>query len=125
MERLEKKEYYVPPIIECDEKLLKEWLEDIASVGEVCPQGEMVLINESGKYEDFILKCKERLCSAAQLEIADQTRETLLKYQKYTTSDRIKKDIVKYTRGARCTFRDFICSEDCKFKEGKTMTRRI
>ena len=26
------------------------------------------------KYEDFILKCKERLCSAAQLEIMKQTR---------------------------------------------------
>ena len=85
----------------------------------------MILINESGKYEDFILKCKERLCSAAQLEIADQTRDTLLKYQRNTTSERIKKDIVKYTRGARCTFPDFDCSADCKFKEGKTMTRRI
>ena len=125
MERLDKKEYYVPPIIECDERLMKEWLKDISSVSDVCPQGEMILINEEGKYEDFILKCKERLCSSAQVEIADQTRETLLKYQRYTTSDNVRKDIVKYTRGARCTFPDFDCASDCKFKEGKLMTRRI
>jgi thymidylate synthase ThyX len=125
MEMLENKEYYVPPIIRDDEILVKEWLKDIASVGDITPQGEMVLINEKGKYEDFILKCKERLCSAAQLEIMEQTRDTLLKYREKTNSPRIKNDIEKYTRGARCTFRDFECSQDCKFKEGKTMTRKI
>ena len=46
------------------------------------PQGEIVKISEVGKYEDFILKCKERLCSAAQLEIMLQTRKTLLNYKK-------------------------------------------
>ena len=95
------------------------------SVADVCPQGEMVLINECGKYENFILKCKERVCSAAQLEIANQTRELLLKYQRCTKNKRIAKDIVKYTKEARCTFSDFKCREDCKFKEGKLMTRRI
>ena len=125
MERLEEKEYYVPPIIRDDRVLVKEWLEDIKSVGDVTPQGEMVWINEKGKYEDFILKCKERLCSAAQLEIMQQTRDTLKKYQEETTSIKVKADISKYTRGARCTFRDFECSQDCKFNEGKTMTRRI
>ena len=125
MERLEEKEYYVPPIIRDDRELVKEWLEDIKSVADVTPQGEMVWINEKGKYEDFILKCKERLCSAAQLEIMQQTRDTLKKYQEETTSIKVKADISKYTRGARCTFRDFECSQDCKFNEGKTMTRRI
>ena len=125
MQRLENKEYFVPPIISENDKLVKMWLEDIKSVSYATPQGEMVIINEKGKYEDFILKCKERLCSAAQLEIADQTRKTLLKYQKNTTSEKIAQDIVKYTKGARCTFPDFDCKADCKFKEGKIMTRRI
>ena len=105
--------------------LVSEWLKDISSVSDITPQGEMILINETGTYQNFILKCKERLCSAAQLEIADQTRATLLKYQAMTTNNKIKQDIVKYTRGARCTFPDFDCSSDCKFKEGKIMTRRI
>lgn len=125
MERLENKEYYVPPIIRDDKKLVEEWLKDISSIGSVIPQGEMVLINEKGKYEDFILKCKERLCSAAQLEIMEQTRDTLNKYEENTNCLRIKADISKYTKGARCTFKDFECSQDCKFKEGKLMTRRI
>ena len=125
MERLENKEYYVPPIIREDRELVREWLKDMESVSDVTPQGEMVLINEKGKYEDFILKCKERLCSAAQLEIMEQTRDTLNKYEENTNCLRIKADIRKYTRGARCTFADFECSSDCKFKEGKTMTRRI
>jgi len=125
MERLENKEYYVPPILRDDRELVREWLKDIKSVGDVTPQGELVLINEKGKYEDFILKCKERLCSAAQLEIMEQTRDTLNKYKENTNSLRIKADIKKYTRGARCTFRDFECSQDCKFNEGKTMTRKI
>jgi hypothetical protein len=55
----------------------------------------------------------------------EQTRDTLRKYEENTNSLRIKADIKKYTKGARCTFKDFECSQDCKFKEGKTMTRRI
>lgn len=125
MERLEKKEYYIPPIIGDDEYLVKEWLKDMESVDDVCPQGELVIISEKGKYEDFILKCKERMCSAAQLEIAQQAKRTLSDYQRKTINNRIAKDIVKYTKGARCTFSDFKCTADCKFKEGKTLTRRI
>jgi hypothetical protein len=125
MERKQDKEYYIPPIIGDDENLVREWLRDINSVGDIHPQGELVVISETGKYEDFILKCKERLCSAAQLEIADQTRLTLMKYKANTRSPKIATDIVKYTKGARCTFPDFDCATDCRFKEGKTMTRKI
>ena len=50
------------------------------TVKDITPQGELVRISEKGKYDDFVLKCKERLCSAAQLEIMMQTKETLLKY---------------------------------------------
>jgi len=125
MERTEIKEYYVPPIIRNNVTLVEEWLKDINSVGDIHPQGELVVISEKGKYEDFILKCKERLCSAAQLEIAEQTRDTLMKYKEQTKSIKVARDIVKYTKGARCTFPDFDCSSDCKFKEGKLLTRRI
>ena len=125
MERTGNGEYYIPPIIRDNKELVKEWLNDMEKVKDVTPQGEVVLISEKGKYEDFILKCKERLCSAAQLEIMEQTRDTLMKYKENTHSARIAEDIVKYTRGARCTFPDFKCSQDCKFVEGKRMTRKI
>jgi hypothetical protein len=127
IEILDEKEYFIPPIIADDKCLVEEWLYDMQRVRDVMPQGELVRINEVGKYDDFILKCKERLCSAAQLEIMLQTRETLLNYKKALekSNSPLAKDIVKYSHGARCTFPDFTCSSDCKFKEGKTLVRKI
>lgn len=127
MEMLDEKEYFVPPIIADDQMLVDEWLGDMQIVKGVNPQGELVKINEVGKYEDFILKCKERLCTSAQLEIMLQTRETLLKYKKALeeSGNPLAKDIEKYSHGARCTFPDFNCPSDCKFGEGKTLVRKI
>lgn len=126
MEFLKDKEYYVPPILD-NVTLVEEWLADMNQVKNVTPQGELVLINEMGKYEDFILKCKERLCTAAQLEIMEQTKNTLLKYKNMLNfyHHPLSKDIEKYTKGARCTFPDFECSQDCKFGEGKRLIRKI
>lgn len=127
MERTENKEFFVPPILNQDKELITKWLYDMDSVKENIPQGELVLIKESGTYENFILKCKERLCSAAQLEIMLKTRETLLKYKDSLEAQYhyLAEDIQKYTKGARCTFPDFKCTMDCHFKEGKTLTRKI
>lgn len=127
IEMLDEKEYFIPPIIENDKSLVEEWLGDLQIVKNVTPQGEMIKISESGKYGDFILKCKERLCSSAQLEIMYQTRETLLKYKNALKEKNspLALDILNYTKGARCTFLDFDCKEDCKFKEGKLLVRKI
>lgn len=127
MERLKEKKYIMPTIIKGDKPLELEWLNDINSVKNVTPQGEIILINESGTYDNFILKCKERLCSAAQLEIMLQTKETLLKYKKALEdkNNPLALDILKYSHGARCTFPDYQCPKDCGFKEGKTLTRKI
>ena len=127
MEILKKKEYFIPPIITDDQMLVDEWLNDMQLVQDIYPQGELVQISERGKYEDFILKCKERLCSGAQLEIMLQTRKTLFHYQKKLEEKNhpLAQDILKYSHGARCTFPDFYCSSDCKFKAGKTLTRKI
>lgn len=127
MEILKKKEYFIPPIIEDDKELVSEWLNDMDIVSSVYPQGELVLITESGKYEDFILKCKERLCSSAQLEIMNKTKEILHNYSNYLneTNNPLAKDIKKYLKGARCTFKDFVCTSDCKFKAGKLLDRKI
>lgn len=127
MELLDEKEYFIPPIIQDDQILVDEWLADMQIVKGVTPQGELIKISEVGKYEDFILKCKERLCSAAQLEIMLQTKETLLKYKKALEESKspLAYDIEKYSHGARCTFPDFNCASDCKFNEGKLLTRKI
>lgn len=127
MQMEDSKEYFIPPILMNDEVLVNEWLNDMQIVKDVTPQGEIIKINEIGKYEDFILKCKERLCSAAQLETMIQTRNTLLKYKKALeeSNSPLKDDIVKYTNGARCTFPDFDCTSKCNFKEGIMLTRKI
>lgn len=127
MEMLDEKEYFVPSIIVDNQMLVDEWIGDMQIVRNVNPQGELVKISEMGKYEDFILKCKERLCSAAQLEIMLQTKETLLRYKKALdeSNNPLAKDVEKYSHGARCTFPNFTCSSDCKFNEGKRLTRKI
>ena len=56
MEFLDKKEYYIPPIIADDQMLVDEWLGDMQIVRGVTPQGELVKISEVGKYDDFILE---------------------------------------------------------------------
>lgn len=119
--------YFVPPIIKDNDSLVNEWLEDMNKVKNVFPQGKMVLIKESGTYEDFILKCKERLCSCAQLEINNQTKETLINYKNYlkAINSPLYEDIIKYDKGARCTFPDYKCNSDCGFKEGKVLKRKI
>ncbi len=127
IERTDEKEYFVPPILENDPVLVNEWLYDIESVKDVIPNGELVLVNENGNYENFILKCQERLCTAAQLEIMRQTRDTLLKYRNALKESEspLYDDIEKYTHGARCTFPNYKCSKPCGFKEGITLTRKI
>lgn len=127
LEMLQQKEYFVPPILEDDELLIREWLSDIESVKNVTPQGEIVNIYERGIYENFLLKCKERLCSAAQLEIMLQTKDTLTKYYDDLKSKNsyLTSEFEAYTQGARCTFPDFKCTEPCCFKEGIDLTRKI
>lgn len=127
MEFLNEKEYFVPPIIADDQMMVDEWLSDMNTVKNVTPQGEIVRISELGNYKNFILKCKERLCSCAQLEIMNQTKQTLLEYKKALeeANHPLASDIQNYSRGARCTFPDFTCTADCKFKDGKILKRTI
>ncbi|MBR5662635.1 MAG: FAD-dependent thymidylate synthase [Bacilli bacterium] len=127
MEMTEEKEYFVPPIIADNAEFVEMWLYDMNRVKDINPQGELVKIYECGKYEDFILKCKERLCSAAQLEIMMQTKATLTDYQEalIKNGNPLFKDIVNYTHGARCTFPDFDCTQKCGFAEGVQLTRKI
>ncbi len=127
MELLPEFKCFIPPIIEQDENLKQMWISDMQSVKSRYPQGQLIRINETGTYDNFILKCKERLCSAAQLEIMLKTKQLLDEYKLYLekTNNVLKDDIKNYTNGARCTFKDFECSENCGFKEGICLTRKI
>lgn len=110
-----KPKYYVPPIIRGTE-YEAEWLKDIAELGDNFPQGRLVNIYERGNYEDFILKCEERLCGQAQLEIMEQTYATLKTYVEHNDEtyycpfhDKLK----PLLKGTRCNLPYWKCTEPC------------
>ena len=122
--------FYVPPIIWNDENLKNEWLKDISSVRDFVPQGTLLWVNETGKYEDFKLKLQERLCTHAQLEICESSRMILEKYvnslkeEKDRRNEKILSALEPCLTGARCTF-GYKCTNPCNFKEGISLTRKI
>ncbi len=128
MRLLDTPKFYVPELIREDEALSKEWLSDIESVKDLYPQGMLISIRERGTYEKFVLKCKERLCGAAQLEIALQTKKTLDKYLsevKANGEEEIYSYLLKYAKGARCTFPGFTCKKPCMWGAKDALTRKI
>ena len=122
----EEHKYFVPPIIK-DTEYEEEWVKDITSLDEEFPQGLLLDINERGTVENFIMKCQERLCGAAQLEIALQTKEILNKYMENTkdTKPEIYEYLVPYSKGARCTFPGFRCTLPCMWGAIKGINRNI
>ncbi len=126
MTLLDNPQYYIPPIIRGTE-LEKEWLDDISSLEEYYPQGMLVQVNERGTFENFILKCTERLCGAAQLEIMEQTSKIMEKYLAETkeTNPEIYQELLPYSKGARCTFPGWKCTTPCVFGAKGAMKRKI
>ncbi len=58
----------------------REWLVDMESVGDCYPQGMLVSVTEQGLFEDFVVKCKERMCGRAQLEIMSVTGQLVSRF---------------------------------------------
>ena len=119
--------YYAPPIIRADVDLLDEWWSDMISLGENYPQGLKVRINERGTYEQFAYKCKERLCGAAQLEIMQQTKETLATYLKKTKEKDVEtyEYLEQYAQGTKVTMPSGFCSRPCFFTCKKAFKRLV
>lgn len=122
----EEVQYSIPKIIR-GTNLEKEWIHDIESLSHLFPQGMLVNVNERGTYENYILKCKERLCGAAQLDIALRTKENLEKYIKNVKgkNEDVYKELLKYNTGARCTFEGFKCNQPCVFGPKYALKRDV
>lgn len=117
--------FYIPPIVR-QTKWENEWLKDIKALEENFPQGMMVLVNERGTIENFVLKCTERLCGAAQLEITERTVETLKNYAEAVKgNDTLTNYLKPYTIGARCTFPSWKCTKPCIFGPKYALKRTI
>ena len=133
-------EFYVPAIViayGCE----NEWLEDIKSVANVYPQGTMVDVAEQGIVEDFVLKCKERLCGRAFKETMDNVRDNTIQFIEAANNKALCKenadlimgmtnveltapDIYDYVVVPRCGFRDFKCTDGCRWGK-KCGLRRV
>ena len=118
--------FFVPFIIR-NTNLEKEWIKDIKSLAKKYPQGMIVKVNERGTVENFILKCKERLCGCAQLEIAINTKQILDRYLENTKgkNERVYNYLLTYSKGARCTFPDFKCTAPCIWGPKKAFDRMV
>ena len=124
MKLLDTPQYYIPPIIRNTE-LEKTWIKDISSLKDFFPQGMLVQINERGTIENFVFKCTERLCGSAQLEIMEQTNNTLSKYMEAVKEKpELYNYLLPYSKGARCTFPGWKCNSPCIFG-GKDAMKRI
>lgn len=126
-------QYYVPEIIK-EYNLTDEWLRDIKALEYCVPQGTLVRITEQGLFEDFVLKCKERMCGRAQLEIMLSTKEITSKFidnfSKLSLENlNLLTTITDKSNGlqacARCKFKDFKCTEGCKWGANEALTRKI
>lgn len=125
MSLLDTSEYYIPPIIRGTD-LENSWLEDISSLSQYFPQGMLVKVNERGTIENFVLKCTERLCGSAQLEIMEQTSEIMNKYLAATVDKpELHNYLLPYSKGARCTFPGWKCNSPCIFGGKNAMNRLI
>lgn len=125
MSLLDTPEFYIPPIIRGTD-LENSWLEDISSLSQYFPQGMLVKVNERGTIENFVLKCTERLCGSAQLEIMEQTSEIMNKYLAATVDkSELHNYLLPYSKGARCTFPGWKCNSPCIFGGKNAMNRLI
>ncbi len=125
MTLLDTPKYYIPPIIRGTE-LEEEWLKDISSLKDYFPQGMLIQVNERGTIENFVLKCTERLCGEAQLEIMEQTKNTMQKYlEAVKDNEELYNYLLPYSKGARCTFPKWKCTKPCIFGPKGALNRII
>lgn len=122
--------FFVPPIIRNTE-FEKVWLEDLNSIKDVVPQATMFEVIETGTLDKFILKCEERLCGRAQLEIMQQTKKTVERFRDhYSILSPIAKEYIGrlLSSGARvrtkCELLDS-CKEPCRFGFRNALNRNI
>ena len=123
MKLLDKPQYFIPPIIK-DTKFEKEWIKDISSLEKNFPQGMLVQVNERGTIENFVLKCTERLCGFAQLEIMQQTHKTMQKYLKSVKTNLNYITIYYHIQKVLVIFPNWKCESPCMFG-GKNAINRL
>jgi len=98
--------------------LLKEWFDDMYSVRDCNPQGQLIKVNRIATIYNLIHYVgKERLCERAQLEIEKFYLKELLPYVKEELLRQNNTEFVKllepYIGTLRCMWPDFKCPSPC------------
>lgn len=119
----EPEEVFMPPILDGREDLETEWLEDLGSIRGLYPNATLFMINERGIVENFIMKCYERLCGAAQLETMLQTKENLERYIE-NTDGKLREELEGYLKSS-CLYPDKECKSPCVWGSRRGLERRI
>ena len=116
---------YVPNIIR-NTPYEEMWIKDFNSLidSSIYPQCTLLKVKETGRFEEFVLKCKERLCTRAQYEIFDITRHQMQKFvdnainlSSYNSYKLSRITLSEYNVCYRCGFKDYTCKEPCKFSK--------
>ena len=123
--------FYVPLLIK-KYNMEDEWLSDLESVKDVYPQATLLYVTEQGIFEDFVLKCKERMCGRAQLEIMNlnawMTSQFIMHKEELSKANRKRlENMISDDKKpcARCSFKDFECQEGCKWGAYEALGRLI
>lgn len=122
---------FIPPILEKYPELVDEWRSDFDKLRQYFPQCTLVHVIESGRTEDFIDKCKERLCGRAQLEVVHSTMHTmeLMLDNMPNFSSNLRKKFEDCSESgkvcAKCKFSGYTCTEPCIWGGKEALTRLI
>lgn len=126
--------FYIPSILTKKEDI-DEWkadMKDMYDNSTVIPQATMCYVHESGSFDNFYLKCKERVCMRAQKEIMDVTVKQILFLYSFVKNNidnnvfvdmsplnaarlysMIEKNRTKDLVLPRCMWRGYKCKEVC------------
>ena len=117
--------FFVPMLIKINDAIKQEYLNDMELVADNYPQGMMVRINERGCLEDFLMKCNERLCGAAQWEICMQTEKTLDRYYNRADEYAQQLSLKEYRKKTKCQFGYYSCNRPCPLGQPQAFTREV
>lgn len=120
-------EAFIPPIIDNNLYLCSQWLNDMISVKNKFPQGQIVIVNTSATLSNLIdYVSKERCCEHAQLEIEQkyineiipEIYSNLVLNRQYKLAEELK----PYVGKLRCAYPTYNCPSKCGHPR---LTRRI
>lgn len=134
-------EFYIPEILK-GTNLVYNWIDDLVNLTDsgVITQAAQCIVKESGLISNFYLKCKERLCMRAQLEISNITRDQIETFFNMIAEGSGKLDNLNQARILsmmnisdkdhpivlpRCMWKNYKCNEPCKHVTKNCLMNRI